>query len=169
MELTVACINIEQWQRVEATLVPSTEWEFFLFLLNACRYLLDHPAVVQGKRILDVGSGCGASAIASAKCGAKSVLANDIDPGIKCSRGMIPLVRVTKGIRFAQWFLSLPFTSVDPSSNPTLNRSLACGLGFQSVPTWLHVFSSHKTERFFLFPIRPVIRANCAVGCVINK
>ncbi|XP_071790277.1 electron transfer flavoprotein beta subunit lysine methyltransferase-like [Asterias amurensis] len=44
------------------------------------RYLLDHPAVVQGKRILDVGSGCGASAIASAKCGAKSVLANDIDP-----------------------------------------------------------------------------------------
>ena len=38
------------------------------------------------------------------------------------------------GIRLAQWFLSLPFTSVDPGTNPTSYRSLACGLGFQSLP-----------------------------------
>ncbi|XP_022085640.1 electron transfer flavoprotein beta subunit lysine methyltransferase-like [Acanthaster planci] len=43
------------------------------------RYLLDNPGVVSGKSVLDVGSGCGASAIAAALVGAKSVLANDID------------------------------------------------------------------------------------------
>ena len=39
---------------------------------------MDNPSVVQGKRILDVGSGCGASAIAATKSGAKVVTANDI-------------------------------------------------------------------------------------------
>ena len=38
----------------------------------------------------------------------------------------------TWGIRLAQWILSLPFTSVDTSSNFTSDQSLACGLGFQS-------------------------------------
>ena len=38
------------------------------------------------KRVLDVGSGSGACAIAAALSGAHSVTANDIDPGmfIKC-------------------------------------------------------------------------------------
>ena len=34
-------------------------------------------------------------------------------------------------------FLSLPFTSVDAGSNPTSDRSLACGLGFQSLLDWV--------------------------------
>ena len=46
-----------------------------------CRYLLDNPDVVRGKRVLDVGSGCGASSIAARMLGASHVLANDIDPG----------------------------------------------------------------------------------------
>ncbi|XP_078599692.1 electron transfer flavoprotein beta subunit lysine methyltransferase-like [Branchiostoma floridae x Branchiostoma japonicum] len=44
------------------------------------RYILDHGSVVKDKSVLDVGSGCGASAIAAAMRGARRVLANDIDP-----------------------------------------------------------------------------------------
>ncbi|KAM7396439.1 hypothetical protein PAMP_019476 [Pampus punctatissimus] len=44
------------------------------------RYLLDNPAVCRGNTVLDLGSGCGASAIAAKLCGAAHVVANDIDP-----------------------------------------------------------------------------------------
>ena len=47
---------------------------------SLARYLLDHPELATGKRILDFGSGCGITAIAAAKAGAASVLASDIDP-----------------------------------------------------------------------------------------
>ncbi|XP_065744186.1 electron transfer flavoprotein beta subunit lysine methyltransferase [Phocoena phocoena] len=44
------------------------------------RYLLDNPDVVRGKSVLDIGSGCGATAIAAKMSGALRILANDIDP-----------------------------------------------------------------------------------------
>ncbi|NUR69292.1 MAG: methyltransferase [Hamadaea sp.] len=44
------------------------------------RYILDHPEVVRGKSVLDIGSGSGLAAIAAARAGARSVVANDIDP-----------------------------------------------------------------------------------------
>lgn len=43
------------------------------------RFVLDHPEVCRGKRVLDLGSGCGISAIAAARAGALSVVAADID------------------------------------------------------------------------------------------
>ena len=43
------------------------------------RYLLDHPAVVAGQRVLDVASGSGLVAIAAARSGARPVLAADVD------------------------------------------------------------------------------------------
>jgi predicted nicotinamide N-methyase len=43
------------------------------------RYLLDHPAEVAGKRVLDFASGSGMVGIAAAKAGAASVLCADID------------------------------------------------------------------------------------------
>lgn len=49
---------------------------------SALRYLLDNPDECQGKTVLDVGSGCGASAIAAKLCGAAHVIANDIDKGM---------------------------------------------------------------------------------------
>src|SRR5689334_18498545 len=44
------------------------------------RYVLDHPGVVAGRRVLDVASGSGLVAIAAAMAGAAEVTANDIDP-----------------------------------------------------------------------------------------
>jgi predicted nicotinamide N-methyase len=43
------------------------------------RYLLDHPDLVRGKTVLDIGSGSGVGAIAAMMAGAKSALAADID------------------------------------------------------------------------------------------
>lgn len=44
------------------------------------RYILDHPAAVRGRRVLDLGAGSGACGIAAAIAGAQRVLLNDIDP-----------------------------------------------------------------------------------------
>lgn len=44
------------------------------------RYVLDHPEVVAGKRVLDFGAGSGLVAIAAARAGAAHVIALDIDP-----------------------------------------------------------------------------------------
>lgn len=43
------------------------------------RYLMDHPQIVAGRRVLDFASGSGIVAIAAMKAGAKSALAADID------------------------------------------------------------------------------------------
>ncbi|KAF7653091.1 hypothetical protein LDENG_00087510 [Lucifuga dentata] len=66
------------------------------------RYLLDNPAVCRSKTVLDLGSGCGASAIAAKLCGAAHIVSNDIDAvaaiatRMNCElNGLEPLVCVT--------------------------------------------------------------------------
>jgi predicted nicotinamide N-methyase len=44
------------------------------------RYVLDNPQVTAGRRVLDLGSGSGLTAIAAAVTGAVSVLASELDP-----------------------------------------------------------------------------------------
>ena len=44
------------------------------------RYILDHPGVVAGRRVLDVAAGSGLVGIAASLAGAAAVTANDIDP-----------------------------------------------------------------------------------------
>lgn len=39
----------------------------------ASRELLEHPAVAAGKKVLEIGSGCGLCGIVAAKLGAKQV------------------------------------------------------------------------------------------------
>jgi predicted nicotinamide N-methyase len=44
------------------------------------RLVLDRPEFVRGRRVLDLGAGCGVAAIAAALAGAAPVVASDIDP-----------------------------------------------------------------------------------------
>ena len=44
------------------------------------RHLLDHPAIVRGRTVLDVGAGNGLASVACAIAGASRVVANDVDP-----------------------------------------------------------------------------------------
>ncbi len=48
--------------------------------LALARYLVDHPDVVAGRRVLDIATGSGLCAIVAMRAGAESVHAYDIDP-----------------------------------------------------------------------------------------
>jgi predicted nicotinamide N-methyase len=72
------------WQATEDTLartgLPPPFWAFAWAGGQAlARYLLDHPAEIAGRSVLDFGAGSGLVAIAAAKAGAASVLAAEID------------------------------------------------------------------------------------------
>jgi predicted nicotinamide N-methyase len=72
------------WQATEETLarsgVPPPFWAFAWAGGQAlARYVLDHPAEVAGRFVLDFGAGSGLVAIAAAKAGAARVLAAEID------------------------------------------------------------------------------------------
>ena len=72
------------WQATEETLarsaLPPPFWAFAWAGGQAlARYLLDHPAEVAGRSVLDFGAGSGLVAIAAAKAGAASVFAAEID------------------------------------------------------------------------------------------
>lgn len=44
------------------------------------RYIRENPELVRGKRVLDLGCGCGVVSVAASLCGAARVLGSDIDP-----------------------------------------------------------------------------------------
>jgi predicted nicotinamide N-methyase len=73
------------WQASAETLaqgaVPPPFWAFAWPGGQAlARHLLDNPALVAGRAVLDFGAGSGLVAIAAAKAGAASALAAEIDP-----------------------------------------------------------------------------------------
>jgi predicted nicotinamide N-methyase len=72
------------WQATEESLargaVPPPFWAFAWAGGQAlARYILDHPAEVAGRFVLDFGAGSGLVSIAAAKAGAAGVLAAEID------------------------------------------------------------------------------------------
>ncbi len=72
------------WRMTEEALaeigLPPPFWAFAWAGGQAlARYVLDHPEIVAGKRVVDFASGSGIVAIAAMKAGAASVLAADID------------------------------------------------------------------------------------------
>ena len=72
------------WQKTEEELgeigLPPPFWAFAWAGGQAvARYVLDNPAVVAGKRVVDFAAGSGIVAIAAMKAGAASALAADID------------------------------------------------------------------------------------------
>src|SRR5213082_1989983 len=73
------------WQATESSLarrgLPPPFWAFaWAGGQGLARYLLDHPEIVAGREVLDIGSGSGIVAIAAAKAGASRVVAAEIDP-----------------------------------------------------------------------------------------
>jgi predicted nicotinamide N-methyase len=61
--------------------VPPPFWGFAWAGGQAiARYVLDHPEVVAGRRVLDFATGSGLCAIAAMKAGAASATAVDVDP-----------------------------------------------------------------------------------------
>ena len=52
------------------------------------RYVLDHPEIVCGRRVLDAASGSGLVAIAAARAGAAGVTACDVDPNAVAAIGI---------------------------------------------------------------------------------
>ena len=72
------------WEATERTLeqtgLPPPYWAFAWPGGQAiARHLLDHPALVAGKSVLDFAAGSGIGAIAAARAGASSVMATDLD------------------------------------------------------------------------------------------
>src|SRR3990170_416058 len=84
IRLHLAEESLPIWQKTEEELgeinVPPPYWAFAWAGGQAlARYVLDNGRLVAGKRVLDLGSGSGLTAIAVMKAGAASVLAADID------------------------------------------------------------------------------------------
>lgn len=84
LRLYLATEVVPLWHKTEEELaqigVPPPFWAFAWAGGQAlARYILDHPEVVAGKCVLDIGAGSGLVGLAAMKSGAKSVLAADID------------------------------------------------------------------------------------------
>jgi len=52
------------------------------------RFLLDHPAEVRNRHVVDLGTGSGVVAVAAAMMGARTVAAVDADPAALCAVGL---------------------------------------------------------------------------------
>jgi predicted nicotinamide N-methyase len=61
------------------------------------RYVLDDPARVAGRRVLDLGAGSGIVGIAAAMDGARAVIASEIDPD---GRAVLALNAAANGVTF---------------------------------------------------------------------
>lgn len=70
----------------EALGVPMPYWAFAWPGGQAlARWILDHPSLVRGRRVLDLGCGGAIEAIAAAKAGAAQVRCVDLDPYAVCA------------------------------------------------------------------------------------
>ncbi|HSL97502.1 MAG TPA: 50S ribosomal protein L11 methyltransferase [Candidatus Deferrimicrobiaceae bacterium] len=76
--------------------------------LGLARYLADHPAEVDGRRVIDVASGSGLCAIAALRCGAAFVQAFDVDP---LSEAAVSLNARANGVQIG-------FSRRDPLAEP---------------------------------------------------
>jgi len=85
LTLYLADDAVALWQLTEEQMqeigLPPPYWAFAWAGGQAlARYILDDPAIVRGKSVLDLASGSGLVAIAAKRAGASFVLAADIEP-----------------------------------------------------------------------------------------
>ena len=81
------------WTKTEAALaaegLPPPFWAFAWAGGQAlARHVIDHPALVAGRDVVDVATGSGLVAVAAAHAGARSVLAVDTDPVAVAAAGL---------------------------------------------------------------------------------
>lgn len=113
-KLWLASEYVPIWQATEAWLeeqnVDPPYWAFCWPGGQAiARYLLDHPDLVQGKRVIDFAAGSGVSSMAAAKAGAGSVIANDIDAlSLVAARLNAAANGLTVGISSEDWLAGPP-------------------------------------------------------------
>jgi predicted nicotinamide N-methyase len=84
IELRLAADSVPLWDRIEREFdTPGLGPPYWAFAWAGgqalARHLLDNPALVAGRRVLDLASGSGLVGIAAAMAGAKHVIATDID------------------------------------------------------------------------------------------
>jgi predicted nicotinamide N-methyase len=87
------------------------------------RYVLDHPGVVAGRRVVDLATGSGLCAIAALLAGAAEMLAIDIDPW---ARDAVALNASANGVH-------VPFSDEDPLDGepPDADIVLAGDIGYE--------------------------------------
>ncbi len=83
----------ELWGKTEDELeqigLPPPFWAFaWAGGLGLVQFLFENPHLVAGKSVVDFAAGSGLVAIAALKCGARSVLAADIDPWARTAAAM---------------------------------------------------------------------------------
>lgn len=84
IKLHLAEESLPIWQKTEEELgemnIPPPYWAFAWAGGQAlARYLLDNPSTTAGRKVLDLGSGSGLTAIAARLAGAHTALATDVD------------------------------------------------------------------------------------------
>jgi predicted nicotinamide N-methyase len=113
-KLWLASEYVPIWQATEAWLeeqnVDPPYWAFCWPGGQAiARYLLDHPDLVRGKRVIDFAAGSGVSSMAAARAGARSVIANDIDTlSLIAARLNAAANGLTIGINSEDWLARRP-------------------------------------------------------------
>ncbi len=85
VSLLVADDVVALWEAMEQGQVdPGSDQPFWAAAWPGgqalARYVLDHPEVVAGRTVLDLGAGSGLVAVAAAVAGAARVIASDVDP-----------------------------------------------------------------------------------------
>ncbi len=85
IELLTGGLAMPLWEKAALAdarpAVPPPYWAWpWAGGLALARYVLDHPAMVRGMTVADIGAGGGIVAIAAALAGARSVTAIDIEP-----------------------------------------------------------------------------------------
>lgn len=77
------------------------------------RYVLDHPALVAGRTVLDLGTGGGLVAVAAARAGALHVMASDVDPFCAAAVAVNAAANDVTGIEVVGDVLGAPPPDVD--------------------------------------------------------
>jgi predicted nicotinamide N-methyase len=118
IRLQLAEESVPIWQNTEEELgkvnIPPPYWAFAWPGGQAlARYILDHPEIFAGRRVLDLGSGSGITAIAAAKVGAQHVLAADIDEVALAAILVNAAENVVQIETTAKDLLRCPFTGFD--------------------------------------------------------